>query len=307
MVFDKKTLVIPDETVYEDSVMLVNGDIIMDDRTLVDIDLATEKRIFIGEWVKVHGDMTAEDDIRIDRFSEVKGDIIGGNDIYLGERVKVVGKLTVGRDLDVGEDVSIEKGFDARGWINVRNPIPMLIYFIIYLFNLLKRGHSKEVDRILEEIDDMDVTADAEEIPVSDKFLFVPTGCTVDPDESKIKGNCRIGGKCKLKGDYSVEGNVKIGDETELLGNVKAEGNITVGDSVTLDGSIETKEHIILGQESTIMGDVKCSTLEMVQNSVVEGIIHAPDGIKINPVAVEEMDEKIRKFDSGLDGLDEIL
>jgi hypothetical protein len=45
----------------------------------------------------------------------------------------------------------------------------------------------------------------------------------------------------------------------------------------------------------------------MVQNTVIEGVIHAPDGIKIQPVAVEEMDKKIRKFDNGLDGLDEIL
>ena len=133
MVFDKETLVIPDETVYENNHMHVPGDIILDDRTNVEYNLETDKRIFIGEWVKVNGDMTAEDDIRIDRFSEVQGDIVGGKDIYLGQRVKIAGKLVVGKDLDVGEDVSIEKGFDAKGWINIRNPIPMLIYFIIYL------------------------------------------------------------------------------------------------------------------------------------------------------------------------------
>ncbi len=307
MVFDKKTLVIPDETVYEDSEdrIMVNGDIILDDRTKIDYNLYTEKRIFIGEWVKVHGDMSAEDDIRIDRFSEVQGDIIGGNDIYLGERVKVGGKLTVGKDLDVGDDVTIEKGFDAKGWINIRNPIPLMIYFIIYLFNLLKRGHGKEVDKILEEINEKDLIE--EEIPVSDEFLFVPSGSVVEPNEIKINGNCRIGGKCKLRGDYNVLGSVKIGDETEFEGNIKALGNITLGDNVNLFGSLETEEHVILGQECMINGDVSCSTLEMVQNSEVEGIIHAPDGVKINPVAKEDMDEKLRKFDSGLDGLDEIL
>jgi predicted acyltransferase (DUF342 family) len=305
MVFDKKTLVIPNETVYDNDEFTVNGDIILDDRTTVDYNLRTGRRIFIGEWVKVHGKLNAEDDIRIDRFSEIDGDIIGGSDIYLGERVKVAGKLTVGKDLDVGQDVTIEKGFDSKGWVNIRNPIPLIIYFIIYLFNLLKRGHSKEVDKILAELDENDFIE--EEIPVSDEFLFVPTGTVAEPDVVNISGNCRIGGKCRLKGNYDVNGEVKIGDDTEFFGNIKAKGNITLGTNVTLDGSLESEEHIILGKETYISGDVTCKTLEMVQNTVIDGIIHAPDGTKINPVSVEEMDEKIRKFDSGLDGLDEIL
>ena len=305
MVFDKKTLVIPNETVFDDNEFTVNGDIILDDRTIVDYNLRTERRIFIGEWVKVHGKLNAEDDIRIDRFSEIEGDINGGNDIYLGERVKVAGKLTVGKDLDVGQDVTIEKGFDSKGWVNIRNPIPLIIYFIIYLFNLLKRGHSKEVDKILAELDEKDFVE--EEIPVSDEFLFVPTGTVAEPDEVLISGNCRIGGKCRLKGNYKVEGDIKLGDDTEFFGNIKAKGNITLGMNVTLDGSLESEENIILGKETYITGDVTCRTLEMVQNTVIDGIIHAPEGTKIKPVAVEEMDEKIRKFDSGLDGLDEIL
>ena len=305
MVFDKKTLVIPDETVNENNHIQVTGDIILDDRTQVDFDMQTEKRIFIGEWVKVHGELAAEDDIRIDKFSEVHGDIVGGNDIYLGERVRVAGKLTVGKDLDVGDDVSIEKGFDAKGWINIRNPIPMIIYFFLYLFNLIKRGQGEEVERILEELDTEE--QNPEEFMVSDTFMYVPTGTVADPNETKITGNCRLGSKCNLRGNYNVTGNFKIGNETELIGNIKAKGNITLGDNVKIIGILETKEHIIIGQECEITGDVTCSTLEMVQNTIVEGIIHAPDGIKIIPVAEEEMEEKLRKFESGLDGLDEIL
>ncbi|WP_455391783.1 polymer-forming cytoskeletal protein [[Eubacterium] cellulosolvens] len=305
MVFDRKTLVIPNETINENNHLQVSGDIILDDRAEVDYTLETEKRIFVGEWVKVHGDMTAEDDIRIDRFSEVRGNISGGNDIYLGERVHVLGKLTVGKDLDVGTDVAIEDGFDAKGWINIRNPIPLIIYFFIYLFNLIKRGKSEEVERILREIDAEDQTP--EEILVSDNFFFVPTGSKVDPEAIDIKGNCRIGSNCKLMGTYHVAGTVKLGDETEFIGNITAQNSITLGNDVNLVGSMETKEHVIIGQGCTITGDIVCKTLEMVQNSTVEGIIHAPDGIKIIPVAAEEMDEKIRKFDQGLDGLDEIL
>jgi predicted acyltransferase (DUF342 family) len=305
MVFDKKTLVIPNDTIYDDDEFTVNGDIILDDRTKVDYNLRTERRIFIGEWVKVHGKLNADDDIRIDRFSEIKGDIFGGSDIYLGERVKVAGKLTVGKDLDVGQDVTIEKGFDSKGWVNIRNPIPLIIYFIIYLFNLLKRGHSKEVDKILSELDEKDFVE--EEIPVSDEYLFVPTGTVAEPETVQISGSCRIGGNCRLKGNYNVEGDVRISDNTEFFGNITAKGNVYIGTNVTLDGSLVSEENIILGKETYISGDVTCKTLEMVQNTVIDGIIHAPEGTKINPVAVEEMDEKIRRFDSGLDGLDEIL
>jgi len=54
-----------------------------------------------------------------------------GEDAYLGERVTVTGRLMVSGDLDIGDDVTIEEGFEANGWIVIRNPVPTLVFYFI--------------------------------------------------------------------------------------------------------------------------------------------------------------------------------
>ena len=70
--------------------------------------------------------------MRVDIFSTIGGDIQSGGNVYLGEKAKIKGTLSLKGDLDVGDSVEIEKGFEAKGWINIRNPVPSCyIYFCI--------------------------------------------------------------------------------------------------------------------------------------------------------------------------------
>ena len=71
--------------------------------------------------------------------------------------------------------IEIDNGFEAKGWINIRSPIPVVIYIFIYLLQLLKMGHSEEIDRILEEIEDNE----RDTIPISETFLFIPNNSTI--------------------------------------------------------------------------------------------------------------------------------
>ena len=290
MVFDKRTLVIPNETEFdtENNLININGDIIIADRSVMDYNVNTGNRVFIGEHVKLHGDITSENDIIIDRFSEIAGNITGDNDIFLGEGVRVNGKLTVGKDLDVGDNVKFEKGFDAKGWINIRNPIPYIVYLFIYLFELLKRGESKEVEKILTELEH----TSPEEILVSETFMFVPRDSIVNPELMKIKGNCRIGEKCKLINNLEVTGNIKIGTESEFEGNIVCKNKVT------------------LGEECKIIGDITSASVELYQNTVVEGVIHTTQGTRILMPETEDtkkMDEKLKRFEKGIDDLGDIL
>lgn len=290
MVFDKRTLVIPNETEFdlETNLITVSGDVIIADRTIVDYNISTDARVFIGEHVRLKGDIIAEDDVFVDRFSEVVGKIDGGNDIFIGEGVKVTGKLTVGKDLDVGDNVKLEKGFDAKGWINIRNPIPYIIYIFIYLFELLKRGESKEVEKILGELEQKS----PEDILVSEIFLFVPRNSLMNPAQIKIKGNCRIGENCKLKNNLDATGNIKIGNESEFEGN------------------IECKNKVSLGEECKIIGDITSASVELYQNTTVQGVIHTTQGTRIlMPETAEKkkMDEKLKRFEKGLDDLGDVL
>ena len=69
MVFDRKTLVIPDRTRFEEKLISVVGDVVIGDRSLVHFGVKTDGRIFVGEHVITDGDLSASNDVRIDIFS----------------------------------------------------------------------------------------------------------------------------------------------------------------------------------------------------------------------------------------------
>jgi len=77
-----------------------------------------------------------------------------GEDAYLGERVTVTGRLMVSGDLDIGDDVTIEEGFEANGWIVIRNPVPTLVFYFIVLSQLLRLGETDAADNLAEALAD---------------------------------------------------------------------------------------------------------------------------------------------------------
>ena len=148
MTFDRKTLVIPDDTKFEEKTIVTKGDVVIGDRCLIQYGIKTDGRIFVGEHVVIDGDLDSTNDIRADIFTRIRGNVKSGGNVYFGEKVIVDGKLSLDGDLDVGDSVEIDQGFEAKGWINIRSPIPVVIYIFIYLMQLLKMGHSEEIDRI---------------------------------------------------------------------------------------------------------------------------------------------------------------
>jgi len=305
--FDKKTLVIPNETTIEDDTFVTPGDTIIDYKTDVSYGFKTEKRIFVGDSVKIHGNLEADDDIRIDTMTEVDGDIKSNNDIYLGERVHVKGKLTVGRDLDVGNHVKIDQGYEAKGWINVQSSLSWLTFIFAYIIYLLRRGESQQVNTILDELENENPF----EILISEIFMFIPKRSVITREEISIQGNCRIGEKCKLRGNYNITGAMKIGSDSELDGSIDADEDVELGDRVTIKGAISSRTRIKIGEDCTIVGDVIAEKVEMYQSSTVGGTIHAEAGIKqLAPdedKKEEKMEAKVGQFDHGIDNIGDML
>lgn len=303
MPFDKKTLVIPNETIIDDDMITTTGDTVVDYKSNINYGFRTDKRIFIGDNVKIQGDLEAEDDIRIDTFTEIKGNIKSNNDIFLGENVHVRGKLTVGRDLDVGNDVKIDEGYDAKGWINVQSSFSWLTYIFAYLIHLLRRGESEQVNKIVQELENENPF----EILISEVFMFVPRHSRISREVINIRGNCRIGEKCRLKGNYKITGTMKVGNDSEIDGSIEALDSIDLGNNVIVHGRISTKSSITIGEDCTIDGDVHGKKVEMFQTSTVNGTIHAEEGIRLLTPDEEEMEEKVERFEKGLDDLGNIL
>jgi predicted acyltransferase (DUF342 family) len=166
--------------------------------------------------------------------------------------------------------------------------MPYILYIFIYLFELIKQGESQEVEKILNELEDQS----ADDILVSDEFFFAPRESIMNSKEIKIKGNCRIGEKCKIKNNLEVTGNIKIANETEFEGNIICKNKISIG------------------EESHIIGEITSASAELYQNTTIDGVIHTTGGTRILMPETEEkkkMDEKLHRFEKGMDTFDDVL
>ena len=302
MTFDRKTLVIPDGTKFEERTIVTKGDVVIGDRCLIQYGIKTNGRIFIGEHVIIDGGLDSNNDIRVDIFSSIGGDINSGGNVYFGEKVKVNGKLTLNGDLDVGDSVEIDKGFEAKGWINIRSPIPVVIYIFIYLLQLLKMGHSEEIDRILEEIEENEGNT----IPISETFLFIPNNSIIGVQKSKLDYNLRVGKNSRLLGNYELKGNAFIEDNSALHGTLKSSGDIFCGKKTTIQGNIKSNGDVRIEDKTIIAGNVDGNKIYLSKTASVNGELFAKKGITFMTPSKLKTVEKIKRFETDADMIDEV-
>jgi predicted acyltransferase (DUF342 family) len=302
MTFDRKTLVIPDKTNFEEQSITTKGDVVIGDRSLLRFGVNTDGRIFVGEHVIIDGNLESANDVRVDIFSTIGGDIQSGGNVYLGEKAKIKGTLSLKGDLDVGDSVDIEKGFEAKGWINIRNPIPVVIYIFVYLMQLLKMGRSEEIERILEELEQNDGGT----IPISESFLFLPNNSIISVSNSKIEGSLQIGKECKLLGNYDIKGNIFIDERSEIFGSLKANGNVTIGKKVKIHGNISSTNIVILKDQVEIFGNVSGEEIFLSKNASIQGTFIGRKGTSFQDAQKEQATEKIKRFENDVDVIDEV-
>jgi len=302
MVFDRKTLVIPDKTKFEEKTLITNGDVVIGDRCLIRFGIKTDGRIFVGEHVIIDGSLESKKDIRVDIFSSIGGDIQSGGNVYLGEKVKVKGKLSLHGDLDVGDSVEIEDGFEAKGWINIRSPIPVVIYIFIYLMQLLKMGHSEEIERILDEIEE----SNGDTIPISETFLFIPNSSIIGVQKSKVDFNVRIGKKSKILGNYDIKGNVFIDKDTEITGTIRTTGDVFCGEKTKIEGNLESDGDVKIEDKFKIAGSITGKKIYLSKNANIEGELFAKNGISFTSSKKTDTGEKVKRFENDTDVVDEV-
>jgi len=302
MPFDRKTLVIPDETKFEEKLIITKGDVVIGDRCLIQFGIKTDGRIFVGEHVIIDGDLEALHDIRVDTFSRIGGNVKSGENVFFGEKVQVKGKLSLKGDLDVGDSVEISKGFEAKGWINIRSPIPVVIYIFIYLMQLMKLGHSEEIDRILEEIEEND----GDTIPISETFLFIPNNCIIGIQKSKVDYNVRVGKKSKLLGNYEIKGKTFIDNESRIDGTIKNTGDLFTGKKVKIQGNIESMGKVIIEDESRIDGDISGAKIMLSKSAIIIGEIYAKNGTSFITGKQKKVEEKLQRFENDADIVEDV-
>jgi predicted acyltransferase (DUF342 family) len=302
MPFDRKTLVIPDQTRFEERTIITTGDVVIGDRCLINFGIKTNGRIFVGEHVIIDGNLESSNDIRVDIFSNIGGDVKSGGNVYFGEKVNVKGKLSLDGDLDVGDSVEIEKGFEAKGWINIRSPIPMVIYIFIYLLQLLKMGHSEEIDRILEEIEENE----GDTIPISETFLFIPNNSIIGIQKSKIDYNLRVGKKSRLLGNYDVKGNVFIENNTVVHGTLKSSGDVFCDKKTKVQGNILSNGDVRIEDKAEIAGNIEGNKIYLAKTSTVKGELFAKNGISFKASSKIKTAEKVERYEKDTDVVEEV-
>jgi predicted acyltransferase (DUF342 family) len=302
MTFDRMTLIVPDNTKFDECNIITKGDVVIGNRCLLQFGIKTDGRIFIGEHVKIEGNLVANGDIRVDIFSSIAGNVRSERNIYLGEKVNVKGKLSLKGDLDVGDSVVINEGFEARGWINIRSPIPVIIYIFIYLLQLLKMGHSEEIEKILKELDENNERT----IAISEIFLFIPDNTTVGILKSKVDYNLNIGKKSILRGNFDVKGNVTIESDSVVHGSIISTGDFYCGKNTAVNGNIVSNNNVKIEEKSSIAGNISGNKIFLSKTASINGELFAKEGVSFISPSKIKMDEKVKRFETEANIVDEV-
>lgn len=292
--FDKRTLTVPPGTRFEEHTIVAPGDIIVGDACKLGFGLKTEARVFLGEKVELTGDIAAGADVRADHFSLVKGNIVAGQGAYLGEKVRVEGTLR-SQDLDVGDSVEITGGWEAKGWVSIRNPIPVVMYLFIYLLQLLGQGRSEEVERILQQLEQ----GGDEPIVVGQGYLYIPEESSLGLQEAHVKGNLSVGAGSRVLGNLDVKGWARLETKTTLVGALRAAQDIFVGGDCRIEGDLECAGVLHLGPGAHVSGSIEARKVSMAQTARIEGTVQAKEGIAFVSQASAAMADKLEDFQTG--------
>jgi predicted acyltransferase (DUF342 family) len=258
--------------------ILVEGDVIIGNHSSVEYGIVGDT-IIIGEGVAISGDIIASSDARIDMWSKLGNRVEVGRNAYLGEFVTIDGKLSVAGDLDVGKEVKIKGGFEAKGWILVRNPVPVIIFLFLYIREMMRLGKDEEIEKALEEFfEDSEDSQGFEGKEPAEKILIIPADTKISPQAIEVAGEAIIGSDCLLLGRIRAQA-VETGKNLTLKGSIYSESNISIGENSTIYGNLSSKGQVSVGRNSRVFGGIKADSVLLHENARVDGTIKAPSGV----------------------------
>jgi predicted acyltransferase (DUF342 family) len=262
---------IPDGTVVEEHDLVTDGDVVVGGQSTVEFGVRG-RTVIGGERVRFGGDIEADGDCRLDVWCDVAGNVLAGEDAYVGERVHIGGELIVSGDLDIGDDVEVEEGFDANGWIVIRNPVPTVVFLFIYLSQLLRLGEEEAAEDLIES-----VRRDPEAEP-----LVIPRSARVSDDAWRVSTPADVGADCRLHGNLRAE-RITVGRDTELFGSLRAKGDVHLERGVEIHGDVTTRAGVVrIERGAHVRGDVSCEDLVLDDDAEIEGAIRARGEVSIS-------------------------
>lgn len=263
---------LPDGTELQEHSIKTDRDIVVGEFCQIDYGLRGAD-VYVGESSKIREYVWANGDARIGNWCEIGNDVIAKEDAYIGEGVTIKGKLEVNGELDIGEKVEIREGFTAKGTIEIRNPMPVFVFIIIYLMTLLHIQNEKELDRILDGL--IEDGEDTSRIP-----LMIPAKSKLNMKLFAVPSTMKIGKRCRLHGNIRA-GSIDVQQDTVIFGSLRAKNRISVTAGVTVHGNVESSSTVYVKKGAHILGDVVARSIVLHEDAKVDGTITAPHGMRI--------------------------
>ncbi|MFB6149648.1 MAG: polymer-forming cytoskeletal protein [Halobacteriales archaeon] len=270
-------LSLPDGTTVEEHDLVTDHDVLVGGQSTVDFGVRG-RNVIAGERVTFDGHIEAEGDCRLDMWCDVAEDVLVGEDAYLGERVHIGGQLVVAGDLDIGDDVDIEEGFEASGWIVIRNPMPTIVFLFVYLSQLLRIGEEEAAEDLMDGITDGG----------DDDPLTIPRSARVSDDAWRVSTPARIGNDCRIHGNIRAT-TVNVGEDNNIFGSVRGGDDITIGSGTKIHGDVTTRGgDVEIAAGATVLGDVSGENVALDPDAEIDGAIRARNEMTVGDGALRE-------------------
>jgi predicted acyltransferase (DUF342 family) len=263
---------LPDGTELQEHSIKTDRNIVIGEFCQIDYGLRGAD-VIVGDSTKIREYIWADGDARVGNWCEIGSDVVAKQDAYIGEGAIINGKLKVAGTLDIGERVKIREGFEATGAIEIRNPMPVIVFILIYFMTLLQIQREEDIDRILDDL----FSDDDKEFEMP---LMIPSRSRLNLKLFSVPSTMRIGKGCRLHGNIRA-GLIDVQPDTVIFGSLRAKRGISVASGVEIHGNVESGDEVTVQKGAHILGDVIAKSIRLHEDAKIDGTIQAPHGLHI--------------------------
>ena len=145
-----------------------------------------------------------------------------------------------------------------------------------------------------------------EKILISQNFTYFPRGTKIT-ENIEIPGDMKIGHDCQLVGDLIIRGNLDMESEVQVFGDLEVEGDLLVGENVVINGNIRTEGDITIHHAARITGNIRGRNIHTTSDTIIDGTLKGEDGIRIMPEGETSVEDRMERFDKGVDEMEGII